>query len=76
MKMTARTDVEALLSRVEELEEAKDSVEQAIDAIENAMADLPHDIHSPHYGTNEWENVLSEIESELEVIEAAIGGLV
>lgn len=74
--MTVTTDVEALLSRVEELEEAKDSVEQAIDAIENAIAGLPHDIHSPHLGTDEWENVLSEIESELEVIEATIGGLV
>ena len=69
-------DVEALLARVEELEEAKEEVERAIDAIENAISVLPHDIYSPHRGSDEWECVLSEIESELEAIGAAIGGLV
>ena len=71
-----KEEVEALLTRVDELEEAKEAVEQAIDAIENAMSELPHDIYAPHYGSDEWESVLDEIQKELDNIQSAIGGLV
>lgn len=74
--MTVTKEIEAILVRVEELETAKDSAEQAIMAIEDAMADLPHGIHAPHDGTDGWETVLDEIQTELDNIQSAIGGLV
>jgi len=71
-----KEEIESLLCRVDELDDAKTAVEVAIDAIENAIADLPHDIQSPHGGSMEWEEVLMEIEVALQEIKDATRDLV
>lgn len=71
-----KEEIEALLCRVDELDDAKSAVEVAIDAIENAVAYLPHDIQSPHSGSMEWEEVLAEIEVALQEIKDATEDLV
>jgi chromosome segregation ATPase len=78
MKMSElKEEIEELLCRVDELEEAKSYVEAAIDAIEMAEASLPQDISAPHSGiTYDWESTLAEIEAELRTIARATEDLV
>ena len=72
-----KEEIEALLCRVDELQEAQDAVLAAIDAIEMAEASLPHDIGAPHSGIGyDWEGTLAEIEAELQTIERATEDLV